>query len=169
MKFCVDANVFITAWNVNYPPDVLPKVYNKIAQGVANIIIIKPVFDQIDPISQSHKKKSEDELKKLYPLRMWLMKDARIKPTPIDNDVKDKSLQLEEKYEIDEAGKDADENDIKLIAYALINQYTVVTLEGVQIQRPGKKCNYKIPLICQDEGVACINFVGLLRKLNIQI
>ena len=172
MRYCVDANVFITAWNDDYPQDVFPKVYTEIKQAVNDIIIIKPIFDEIDPISPSHKKKSESELRELYPLRMWLIKDAQIEPTPIGDDVKDRALQLEAKYETKETGRGANKNDIKLIAYALINKYTVVTLEGMQKDPPKKKCNYKIPLICQkcqDEVVDCIDFVELLRKLNIKI
>lgn len=59
-------------------------------------------------------------------------------------------------------------NDITLIAYAMVTGKTVVTFEGEQPQKPGKKCNYKIPLICHEQSVECINFVAMLDRLGIR-
>lgn len=46
---------------------------------------------------------------------------------------------------------------------------TVVTFEREQTQKPAKKSNYKIPLICRDQEVCCINFVKMLQNLKIKV
>ena len=66
-------------------------------------------------------------------------------------------------------GKGANEADISLIAFALLKDQTVVTLEAQQNQKPNKRSNYKIPLICQEENVECIDFVELLARLKIVV
>jgi len=38
-----------------------------------------------------------------------------------------------------------------------------------QRQPPAKKSNYKIPLICTEENVDCINFISMLENLEIRI
>ena len=61
------------------------------------------------------------------------------------------------------------QNDIALIAYAKNESKTVVTLEAQQPQKPGKKCNYKIPLVCDEQKVDCISFITMLERLGIEI
>ena len=53
--------------------------------------------------------------------------------------------------------------------YCVDANITVVTFEGIQTQVPGEKHNYKIPLICKERNVDCIDFVGLLEECNIRI
>ena len=51
-------------------------------------------------------------------------------------------------------------------AYARLTAKTVVTLEARQTQAPAKRANYKIPLICRELGIDCIDLVGLLDGLG---
>ena len=60
-------------------------------------------------------------------------------------------------------------NYIALIAYAKYESKTVVTLEAKQLQKPEKKCNYKIPLVCDEQQVECISFITMLERLGIEI
>ena len=77
---------------------------------------------------------------------------------------------LEQKYEIDNNSKGADQQDIKLIAYAKENKLELVTFEKIQTPNPLiKKTNYKIPLICDEEGVNCLAFVKMLENFRIKI
>ena len=131
-----------------------------------NIILIKPVFDEIEPVSG---KKDSQKLKEQHPVRTWLKEDLAISETPVEDSVKQNALELMGKYETDEHSKGASETDITLIAYASLHVHTVVTLEAEQNQPPVKKSNYKIPLICREEGVECINFVELLRRCRITV
>ena len=108
-------------------------------------------------------------MKSKYPLRAWLIKN-KINPVSINNKIEKESLILEQKYQIGPGKtKGASQNDMLLIAYAKLHNKVLVTLEGYQNQRPGKLKNYKIPIICEDEGVERINYVTFLDGLGISI
>lgn len=62
--FCVDANIFITAWNSDYPKRTFPSLWDELAKHKSQIILIKPIYDEIDPISSSDKHKSPSEKKR---------------------------------------------------------------------------------------------------------
>ena len=110
MSYCVDTNVFITAWYVTYPPRIFPSLYREMESKLPNkIILIKPIFDEIEPISGS--KKSAEELRKEHPVRFWLKEQMGIDETPIDDNVKQKSLKLMSKYKTEESAKGASENE----------------------------------------------------------
>lgn len=166
--FCIDANTLITAWNLHYPENIFPSLWQKLAIHQGDIILIKPIFDEIDPLSQNDRNKTAMEKKEKYPLHMWMI-DNHFAEIPIDKSVESKSLELEKDYQIRSNSKGVSENDLKLIAYAKRYHKTVVTEEGKQPNKPGKKYNSKIPTVCDEQGVECINFVEMLRLLQIQI
>jgi predicted nucleic acid-binding protein len=167
-SYCVDANVFITAWYRTYPPRILKPLWNKIAEHNEDIILIKPVFDEIEPVSGQDIKLSRDRKKEIYPLRIWL-EDSAFSIITIDEEVNQESIRLELEYEIYPESGGANQVDITLIAYAKMNNKTVVTLERIQPQTPLIKSKYKIPLICKELKVKCIDFIGLLDQLGINI
>ena len=182
MSYCVDANVFITAWHEHYPPKVFKSLYEEIKNKLSDqIIIIKPIFDEIGSLSKkdldtlahtpSSKKEKEQQEKLLenHPVRAWLKKEMRIDETPIDDDVEMLALELEEKYEVRKISKGASPQDIKLIAFASLGNHTVVTLEAEQPQKPEKQWKYRIPLICEEENVKCIKFIEMLEASKIQV
>lgn len=167
-SYRVDANIFIASWNLIYPIRIFPSLWEKISQHRQDLILIKPVYDEIDPILSTNKNLPKNDKEAKYPLHMWLVKNKFV-AIPIEDDVEKISLDLEKKYEIKEKTKGADQTDITLIAYAKINVKTVVTFEELQDQRPKHLFNYKIPLICKEENIECIDFTGLLQNLGIQI
>ena len=167
-QFCVDANIFITAWHSSYPIKIFRSLWPKLAESKGEIVIIKPIFDEIDPISSADNKLTLVKKKEKYPLRMWLVENQFLE-IPVGNNIDPVSLDLEKEYEISDISKGAGQNDITLIAYAKTMNKTVVTFEEEQPQTPNKKCNYKIPLICSEQNVKCIDFVTMLDNLNIQI
>ena len=112
-------------------------------------------------------KDEQNKLLENYPLRIWLKKEMRIKETPIDDKVEMLALELDGKYETDEPSRGASSEDIKLIAFASLGNHSVVTFESEQKEPPSKKSNYKIPLICKEEKVECINFVEMLDRCDI--
>ena len=173
-----------TAWHRDYPINVFPTLYHKLKSNLlSQIIIIKPIFDEIDPISGGDKKldvldkpepnedekKQQSDLSKKYPLRIWLKKEMKIKETKIDGEAEERALELAREYQTDDQSKGASPQDMKLIAFASLGNHTVVTLESEQNPPPAKKSNYKIPLICQEKGVKCIKFIDMLEACNIQI
>ena len=182
MSYCIDANVFITAWHRDYPQHIFPKLYRELKSKLSDqIIIIKPIFDEIEPITggdkklnlldketlNEHEKKEQRALLENHPVRIWLKREMKIKETPITEEVEILALGLKRKYEVDEKAKGASPADIKLIAFAALENHTVVTLEAYQKDVPNNKSNYKIPLICEREEVRCINFVKMLDRSNI--
>ena len=168
-SFCLDANILITAWYENYPVDILPSLWEQLAICRNEFVLIKPIYDETDPITPHDRNKmSIDEKKVKYPLRMWMQENG-FEATPINDAVNVASLMLEQEYQINPTSKGAGQNDVTLIAYAKITGKTLVTLEAEQKQKPQKKSKYKIPLICQEQGVEYINFVKLLRCLEIKI
>ncbi len=159
-RYCTDANIFIECWNRIYPLAVFPSLWEKIARHQNDIILIKPIYDQIVPKDRRNREKD--------PLSIWLGKNHFIK-TSIDNETKKLSLQLEAKYQITDQSKGVDQEDLTLIAYAKIENKTVVTLEGKQDQKPREKRNYKIPLVCSEEGIPCVNFIETIKDFGIVI
>lgn len=166
-RYCVDANILITAWFRDYPPHIFQPIWDQLAGHKTSIVLIKPIFDEIDPMASSDLKLSIDEKRKKYPLRTWITEN-KFSATAISDAVKSESLNLEMHYETNDNPKGANQNDITLIAFAKTEGGTVVTFEENQPQIPGKKCNYKIPLICQDQGVECKNFVEMIDLLGIR-
>ena len=131
------------------------------------MILIAPIYKEIDPVSSADKKKPLSERREKYPLKTWL-EENNFSGISIDSDVKNLSLTLELKYEIKENTKGANQNDITLIAYAKQNGKPVVTLENrQQPQQSMPLYNYKIPLICEKENVTCIDLIALIKSLNI--
>ncbi len=135
-KYCLDANIFITAWRI-YPITLLGFhwVWNRlvILKNEGRIIIIDPIFHEIDPISSSVRKSMTDiKLKEEYPLRKWL-EDNRFKGYEIDLTDQENALHLRELYEVSETTKGIDFNDTILVAYAhRREEHVVVTYEAKQ-------------------------------------
>ena len=182
--YYVDANVFITAWYRSYggyPIHIFPSLWEQMAEHRTKIFLLDFIYNEIEPGPLADKEK--------YSLRTWLSDHSFCFDTDIlTNDFEftdrgsdfliiksmgDKlnklSLEMERKYEINEPSKGAGKNDIRLIVYAKEMKQTVVTLEATQNQNPEKKTNYKIPLICQEERVPCINFIEMIAELGIRV
>ncbi len=167
--YCMDANNFITGWKTHYPPSVFPSLWKHIAAQQANLIIIKPIYDEIEPLNSNDAQKPLHELVKTRPIKAWLIQQ-NFQTAKTNASVETLSLQLEQKYGIppnNQAG--ANKNDITLIAYAKMHDIPVVTFEEKQLQPPLDKNRYKIPLICQEEDVRCIKLPQCLEELNIII
>ncbi len=161
----MDANIFMTAWYITYPKDVFSEVWNDLAKVRDQLIIISPIFDEIEPYASTDKIKPRNELEDKYPLRLWLERN-NFNSVDIETSIKDEAIDLERKYEIEDRGKGVNKNDILLITYARKNKYCVVTFESKQLQPPTEKKNYKIPLVCEIEKVDCMSFVEMLRELK---
>jgi len=168
MSFCVDANVFITSWNDTYPRDIFDSLWKQLTECKQQLCIIQPIWNEIDPIPQHHKKRSIEELRREYPLKCYLQENE-FKFTLVDREVQNSALELQKEYETREGGNGANKNDIILITYTKACTLTVVTLEREQPSPPQNLYDYKIPLICQKEGVACVNPVEMFRQLGIKI
>lgn len=165
-EYCLDANILITAWLHDYPPRIFRTLWSELLNHKDQLIFISPIWNEIDPIPSNHRNLPPEEKKQKHPLRTWL-EENEFTPTDIGDDVQMESLTLEGKYQIGPDTKGAGQNDITLISYAKLYSKTVVTLEKRQAPRPNIVSRYKIPLICQDENVDCINFIEFLDQLGL--
>lgn len=164
--YCLDAGIFIEPWDRDYPVSIFPTLWKKISEYKENSIILKNIFDEIDPPSPHLKEKKR---RNKHPLRTWL-EDNQIAPVSVPRELHKLSLILEKKYQIrPKISKGASQNDLLLITYAKENQKTVVTLESRQSNPPKKLSDYKIPLICKKEKVECIDYIQFLKRLKISI
>ena len=166
MKYCLDTNVFFELW-YGLPQRTFPSLYRLLKEKLpAHAIVIEPIYNEIKPMVE----KKSGERKNFAAIHDWVKNTLEIEKTPVDNEVKQKTLELEVLYETDPNNpKGASKADLALIAYAHFHGHTVVTMEGQQSQKPDKKSNYKIPLICQEQDVRCINLVRLLEELEIEV
>ena len=168
----MDANIFIQSYHALYPYDIFPSLWDKLILQREKIILIDPIFNEIDPISrEDNKKLSIDKKREKHPLRMWLIEN-NFCGLAIDDEVDEESLTLEKHYKTrnSDQNRGANSNDIKLIVYAKINNKTVVTYENPQKPTPDMKMyNYRIPLICEQQKVTCITFVDFLRACSIEV
>lgn len=165
IKYCLDANVLITAWRDDYPPDIFPNLWKLLIENKHEIIFPEIIYNEIDPnYNQDRKKLPIEKLRIEYPLRVWI-EENQFRHMKAGAEVEAIALELERTYQTKEHGTGANKNDIHLIAFAKQYQLKVVTLEGEQPQRPNKISKCKIPLICKEQDINCINFVQLLRSI----
>lgn len=75
--YCLDANVFITAWCQYYPIRIFPSLWQKLSNARASLILIEPIFNEIEPFSGNDKNDlNQQQKKEKYPLRMWLLEEG---------------------------------------------------------------------------------------------
>jgi hypothetical protein len=164
-RFYVDTNCFITAWYIYYPPSVFASLWEQLVEKKDLIVLIKPIFDEIEKPSSPKELKDNPER---FQLRSWLVGNT-FPVYEVSDEIRMLSLNLEMKYEVTNFSTGANQNDITLISCSINNDGIVVTYESDQPEKPRKKGKYKIPLICREEGVGCITFVQMLQKLCIRM
>ena len=79
IKYCLDANVLITAWHTQYPPDLFPGLWQLLIDNdhKRQLTFPETIFNEIEPYSSaSDKNLSEGQRKEKYPLRYWLEKNG---------------------------------------------------------------------------------------------
>jgi len=86
-QFCLDANIFITAWGIQYPKDIFPGLWEQLASAKEQIEIIKPVYDEIKPLEAGT-------------IKEWLHEHG-FTPVRLNKKEEEAALILEAEYEID--------------------------------------------------------------------
>ncbi|MBN2326323.1 MAG: DUF4411 family protein [Candidatus Omnitrophica bacterium] len=154
-KYCIDANIFIQPKNTYYAFDIAPGYWNfldkKFQEGV--IYSIDLVYKEIMA--------GKDELKG------WIQKRNKkeyfVKPDKeVIKHFKDITIWAINypKHEADQFLKRADP---LLVAQAKADNSTVVTLEKFVGARSQK---IKIPNLCREFNVECVDLFTMLRKLH---
>lgn len=121
--FCLDSNAFITSWRWHYPIDIFPSFWDQLSEKRENVALIKPIYNELKVRNDG--------------LFEWIGRIG-FRIFDLDEDVEQSALVLEGIYETNDISKGASSNDIKLIAFAMKNNFPVVTYESMQINIPGK-------------------------------
>lgn len=158
MLYLLDANVFITAKNTYYPIDRVPEFWEwLIYQGEqGNVKIVQEVYDEI------HGGKDD--------LSLWAKEDEVLNALLLDEDADVNEVRnvIEQGYandltddEVEKVGRDP-----FLIAYAMfdIDNRIVVTTEVSATSK--QRANRRIPDVCDDFNVKCIDTFRLTSDLN---
>jgi predicted nucleic acid-binding protein len=157
IKFCLDANVLIQAWQKYYNPKFCPDYWKILIElGKREIIFIpEVVFEEIT--------KTEDELSK------WL-KTSKI---PIEKIAESVTICLQKIYATDPEHRKLVDNirgrslaDPWVIAHAMDKNAIVVTKENKETALNSKRI--RIPNVCENMGIKWINDFQFIERLDIK-
>lgn len=164
MKYVIDTNILITAWNNTYPFDTFKSLWEWLKRKMVSgeIIICDSVYNEI--------KSFKDDL--------WNWLDGVIKNNSINIENKS-NTEIINSYSIviNEANRNPNYTSSALtvfggnadgwiIAHALANNYVLVTEEKSSL---GSKKSVKIPDICFSLGVKVTNTIGMLQALSFKM
>lgn len=150
-----DASSMIYAWD-NYPEHQFPSLWTWIGKQIStNVFVISKVA-------------AEEVVGKCPPCASWLNKQG-ITIQSITDEIIQEAFRIKQLLEIEDDKyhpKGVGENDIIIIATALVENLELVSDEGRQKDLPKIKAKMKIPAVCQiqDVAVPCINFIELIKQ-----
>ena len=162
-NYCIDANVFIQAWQKYYSPDLCPDYWDILnelgTQG--RIYIPEEVKNEIVVMDRSTK--TEDDLSR------WLKRSAIpvYKPTEGVINCWQKILKAHPSHKllVDNI-KGRSLADPWLIAHAMNTNSTVVTKENIDTAMNSKRV--KIPNVCKNMHVRCIDDFDFIKEIGIK-
>jgi len=155
MKFCLDANVFIEAWNKYYAIDFAEGYWDTLDKLARDGTIFAPeeVKHEIW--------KTDDDLKAWMEPREYFFK-------PIDDRVIEclqRVYKDERNRRLVDSSKFRSLADPWVIAQAMAEGAVVVTKENYETN-PTRRI--KIPNVCESVGMECIDDFELIRRLNLR-
>lgn len=156
--FVVDANVFID-FSRYYPPDIAPTFWPQLLERA-----VAKQWLSIDRVHVEINRK-EDWVSR------WANDNDEFFVSTERNDVATEYRRIQEwathedytQAAQDELGRAADG---WLVAYAVAEDLRVVTNE---VAEPSRRTNVKIPDVCKEFGVDCVDMLGMMRALGIQL
>jgi len=154
-KYCLDTNFFVEAWNKYYSPDFCHDYWTVIDElGKQGIIFVTQfVKDEIEKV--------DDELKKWFQNKKWLVKPINDK---VQQCLKDIYAKNELHFRLVDSTKGRSVADPWVIAHAMAENATVVTKED---KAPDITKKIKIPNVCENMGVNYMNDFDFIREANI--
>lgn len=150
MIYCIDTSAWLDGWTRDYPPDVFPSLWEKLAELVAD-----GVLKCSDEVYVELKKKDDG----LYD---WLKARKEVL-VAIDEEIQGKvSILLEAYPRLVDTHRNRSQADPFVIATAEVLGAVVVTGEKPR----GKLDTPKIPDVCDARKIRCITFLEMLRELG---
>lgn len=165
-QFCLDANVFIEAWNRYYSIEIAPSFWETLIQWSqeGRVFSLMVVYEEIARGKDELAQWCRDKAKSLFV-------DHTVGEVPrIYGKMANEIMQKYEKSKADEFLAGA---DLWLIAYAKVHNAVVVTQEApsgkLDVGKDGKiGSKVKIPDVCRAFEVECIDTFEMLRRLKFQ-
>lgn len=145
--YCVDTSALIAAWYERYKPNRFPKLWEQFDHLVTSSRLVSSTL----VLRECSKQRSEE-------LHDWLKPRENMFVPP------DEAVQLQVDHIVNKytglvsAGKQKFQADPFVIALAKVHSYTVIT-EETGIGSLGK-----IPGVCKDMNVDCINLMKLIDE-----
>lgn len=147
MPFSLDTSGILDAWVRHYPPDVFPAIWSQMDVSARNgeIFIIEEVVHELE--------KKDDGIHKWVKLREMAV-------VPIDSQVQENVVKIMAKYtRLVDSKKNRSVGDPWVIALAKVRGLTVVTGE----KATGNLAKPKIPDVCKDLGLPCVEMIDFFR------
>ncbi|MBF2754462.1 MAG: DUF4411 family protein [Gammaproteobacteria bacterium AqS3] len=166
-RYCLDANTLTNPFYETYPRnlEIFQNMWDLLAANQKSLVLIKPIYDEVLQFCEREAKDSDSNS-----LVNWL-EEHNFSYIPITSE--DERLALNIRQEYKPGPKGISVTDSKLIAYVenqrpdLLDSFCLVTEESPQTDKSKlKKKNYKIPAVCEERGIRCINLIDLLRELS---
>ncbi len=150
MIYCVDTSAWLDGWSRDYPPDVFPSLWDKLAECVASGVLrcSEEVYVELE--------KKDDGLHDWLKLRKEVL-------VSIDEDIQRLALELLKAHpRLVDTHRNRSQADPFVIATAEHLKAVVVTGEKPR----GKLDIPKIPDVCEARDIRCITFLEMLRELE---
>jgi hypothetical protein len=151
MAFCVDTSAWLDGWSRDYPRDVFPTLWKNIEERIAaaEIIASEEVYVELQ-------KKDDD-------LHDWI-KRRKSMLVPASEGIQRRVTEILANYaRLVDTLKGRSQADPFVIATAIETKSVVVTGE-----LGGTPTRLRIPYVCQQLGVRCINFLDMIREMKLK-
>ena len=153
----LDSDVLIAAYRIHYAPDYCPGFWNCLEHylGIGRLLIIDPVFDEIDAPSDLVQWVSQ------LPQHAFASIDA---PTMRTYQTIAEWIQRNPQFTAAALNKFANGADGWLVAYASVHNATIITNE---VAAPDSRNNVKLPDLCHHFGANDpLKTQGMLRDIG---
>ncbi len=157
--FVLDANVFISANNMYYAPDLCAEFWGRLAgcSKERSVLSIDRVYDELA--------RREDGLS------AWSRKNRSMFASTHDDQTEEKYADMAEwarqgQYRVEALEEFGGAADGWLAAFASVTGATLVTHEQ---PAPRSLNHVKLPDVCREFGIPYVNTFDMLRRLGIQL
>ena len=169
-RFLIDTNVFVTSSAQYYGFSFCPGFWDLLKYAGSN-----SVAGSIDRIKEELTARDDEEGRETDPLSVWIRDEldpSFFRSTIDDDDVAHmqanimRAMRKKPQYKSIALSAFARGVDSWLMAYAHVHNMTVVTLE---VSAPLSLSNIKIPDVCKEFDIPCVNTFEMLEKLQHQL
>lgn len=147
-RYSIDTSSLVHAYQRSYPPDILPALWeNRLDELIAAGRLVSP-FDVLEELKQKH-----DDLYGWAKLRPQMFVEIDSFQDELAKIMKDFPRLVDTKK-----GKSGGDPMVIALALSKNPRFTVVTEEGF-----GSPKSPRIPFVCADRSLRCINVLQLIR------